>query len=152
MPSCEGNMARVYISSTCRDLREWRERVRSALRKLGHEDIAMEHYMAESRRPLERCLEDVASCDLYIGLFAWRYGFIPEGQDKSVTELEFRKAVSENKRCLIFLLKEGASWPTDQIEFEAYSRIIALRKELGEKYLAGFLPQGDYPRIRFELD
>jgi hypothetical protein len=39
--------------------------------------IAMEHYVAADQRPLDKCLEDVCGCDLYIGLFAWRYGYIP---------------------------------------------------------------------------
>ena len=136
-------MSRVYVSSTYSDLRECREKVCAALRKLGHEDVAMEYYAAGPSRPLERCLEDVAACDLYIGIFAWRYGFIPPAQDKSITELEFRKAVAEHKDCLIFLLKEGASWPTDQIEFASYQRMEALRKELSENYVVGFFTGKD---------
>ena len=57
-------MANIYVSSTFRDLREHRIAVRDALRGLGHVDVAMEHYAAEGRPPLERCLEDVAACDL----------------------------------------------------------------------------------------
>lgn len=136
-------MARIYVSSTYSDLKECRKQVFQVLRRLGHVDIAMEYYVAEDRRPLDRCLEDVASCDLYIGIFAWRYGHIPQGQDKSITELEFRKAVEKNKSCLIFLLKEDAKWPINQIEFEALGKIKALRNEISEKYLAGFF-EGDY--------
>jgi hypothetical protein len=90
-------MAHVYVSSTFKDLEECREKVRIVLKRMGHEDIAMEYYVAEDKRPLEKCLEDVASCDLYIGIFAWRYGYVPEGYDKSITELEYRKAVETKK-------------------------------------------------------
>jgi hypothetical protein len=41
---------------------------------MSHEDIAMEYYVAEDKRPVDKCLEDVTSCDLYIGIFTWRYG------------------------------------------------------------------------------
>ncbi len=39
--------------------------------------IAMEDYVATDQRPTEKCLADVAASDLYIGIFAWRYGYIP---------------------------------------------------------------------------
>ncbi|MFL6198033.1 MAG: DUF4062 domain-containing protein, partial [Thermoanaerobaculia bacterium] len=131
-------MARVYVSSTYSDLRTCRERARSALRKLGHIDIAMEHYVSEHRPPLKKCLEDVAGCDLYLGILAFRYGYIPPGEGRSVTELEYRKAVETGKPCLFFLLKEDAPWPVDQIEVVALEKIKALRQEIQEKFLISF--------------
>src|SRR5688572_10261389 len=130
-------MARVYVSSTYDDLKDCRERVRSALRKLGHEDVAMEYYVAENKRPLAKCLEDVASCDLYLGIFAWRYGYVPPGKTRSITELEYRRAVQAGKDCLILLLKDDASWPVDRIEFSAQEKIRTLREELSQKHLIG---------------
>ena len=85
-------MTKVYVSATFRDLEECRSAVMLALRRLRVEDVAMESYVAEDRRPVERCLADVAECDLYVGIFAWRYGFIPAGYDRSITELEYRHA------------------------------------------------------------
>lgn len=131
-------MARVYVSSTYSDLHTCRERASSALRKLGHIDIAMEHYVSEHRPPLEKCLKDVAGCDLYLGILAFRYGYIPPGKDRSVTELEYRMAVETGKPCLFFLLKENAPWPVDQIEVAALEKIRALRKEVQEKFLISF--------------
>ena len=48
----------------------------------------METYVAEPRRPVDKCLNDVAACDLYIGVFAWRYGYVPSGFTQSITELD----------------------------------------------------------------
>ena len=65
------------------------------LRQLGHDVVAMEDYVAADRRPLDKCLADVASCDLYLGVFAHRYGYIPESDNpdgRSITELEYRHA------------------------------------------------------------
>jgi hypothetical protein len=53
---------------------------------LGHTAIAMEDYVAGDERPLDKCLEDVRACQAYVGIFAWRYGFIPNGYDKSITQ------------------------------------------------------------------
>jgi len=141
-------VARVYVSSTYSDLRDCREQVRLVLRRMGHEDVAMEHYVAESRRPLARSLEDVASCDLYIGLFAWRYGFIPPGESRSITELELRKAVETGRPCLVFLLQEGAPWPAERFETAELPKIRALRAELASEFLVAFFSNSDNLQAR----
>ena len=90
-------MTKIYLSSTYGDLKAYREGVYHTLRQMGYDAIAMEDYVATDKRPLEKCLQDVAACDLYVGLFAWRYGYVPsEGnpEHKSITELEYRKASS----------------------------------------------------------
>ncbi|VVB97418.1 Uncharacterised protein [uncultured archaeon] len=136
-------MANIFISSTYKDLKDYRERVSNVIRKMGHIDIAMEYYGAEDKRPLDKCLEDVAACDLYIGIFAWRYGYIPPGHEKSITELEYRKARECNKHCLIFLLKDDAPWPMNLVEKENIIRIEALRKEISNNHLPAFFSSID---------
>ena len=106
-------MATIYLSSTYEDLKDYRRVVYEAVRKSGHQVIAMEDYVARDQRPLESCLQDVRSADLYVGLFAFRYGYIPPSQhdnpnDLSITELEFREAKQCNKPCLIFLASKDA--------------------------------------------
>jgi HEAT repeat protein len=123
---------RIYVSSTYRDLREYREMVNLALQRLGHEDMAMELYVAEDKRPLDKCLQDVTSCDVYVGIFAWRYGYVPQENNpkgRSITELEYRKAKDEGKPRLIFLSSEEAPWPMNNVDEEP-GRIQALRREL----------------------
>jgi hypothetical protein len=102
-------VARIYVSSTFSDLQDYRKAVSLALRRLGHEDVAMEYYGAEDKRPLDRCLEDAGSCDAYVGIFAWRYGYVPatgNPDQLSITELEYRRAKAAGKACLIFLISE----------------------------------------------
>jgi hypothetical protein len=64
-------MPRIYISSTYSDLKDAREAVYGVLRKMGHDAIAVEDYVATDQRPLDKCLADVDSCDIYVGVFAW---------------------------------------------------------------------------------
>ncbi|MBE1491917.1 HEAT repeat domain-containing protein [Plantactinospora soyae] len=128
-------MTKVYVSATFTDLQECRAAVQLALRRLRVEDVAMESYVAEERRPLERCLADAAECDIYIGIFAWRYGFVPDGYDRSIIELEYREALTAGKPCLIFLLDEEAPWPRNFIDRgPAAERIEALRAELADRH------------------
>jgi len=141
-------MARVYVSSTFSDLEDYRKEVSLALRRLGHEDVAMEYYVAEDIRPLDRCLRDVGSCDIYVGVFAWRYGYVPkEGnpEQRSITELEYRKALAAGKTCLIFVLSEKAPWPMTKIEIAAFEQITKLRQELlgSERHMVSIFENSD---------
>ncbi len=139
-------MAKIYLSSTYSDLKTCREAVYRALRQMRHDVIAMEDYVATDHRPTEKCLADVAASDLYVGLFAWRYGYIPfemNSEHKSITELEYRKAVETGKTCLTFLLDEEASWSRkmmDEVTGEGYRGecIKALRQELAQEKLVSF--------------
>ena len=68
---------RVYLSSTYGNWREHRQAVYETLRKLHTDVIAMEDYVATDTRPVDRCLADVEGSDVYIGIFGWRYGYVP---------------------------------------------------------------------------
>ena len=109
-------MATIYLSSTYEDLKNYRGVVFEALRKSGYHVIAMEDYVATDQRPVEKCLMDVEKADIYVGLFAFRYGYVPppahNNPDRlSITELEFRHAEKLKKPCLTFIAKEDAGIP-----------------------------------------
>ncbi|MCP2241900.1 DUF4062 domain-containing protein [Lentzea aerocolonigenes] len=125
---------RVYVSSTFLDLQECREVVHRTLRRLQIDDVTMEYYVAEPDRPVDVCLRDVRSCDVYLGIFAWRYGHVPEGHGGlSITELEYRAAIDADKPCLIFMLDENASWPRPFMDRDPEA-IETLRAELAERH------------------
>jgi formylglycine-generating enzyme required for sulfatase activity len=109
-------MTTVYISSTYEDLKEYREVVYKALKKSGYDVIAMEDYVAADQRPVDKCLADIKKADVYVGIFAFRYGYVPPeshgNPDKlSITELEFRCAQSLSRPCLTFVVNENKAWP-----------------------------------------
>lgn len=132
-------MTKIYISSTYSDLVEHRQQVYDILRKMRYDVIAMEDYVATDKRPLDKCLADVASCDIYVGIFAWRYGHIPPGQERSITELEYRHAGESGLERLIFLLDEHVPWPRSKMEKGmGGEKIKALRRELMTAHVVGF--------------
>ena len=101
-------MARIYVSSTYEDLKAFRETAYRVLRQLGHDVVAMEDYVAADARPLQKCLADVASCDAYVGLIGFRYGYVPTDDNpegKSITELEYRASEKQGKPRLVFIYK-----------------------------------------------
>ncbi|MFH0990873.1 MAG: SUMF1/EgtB/PvdO family nonheme iron enzyme [bacterium] len=84
---------RIFVSSTFKDLEQFREAVRAAIRQLGAIDVAMEHFGARDERPLDECIRLVREeSDIFVGIYAHRYGFIPEGETISISEAEYNTA------------------------------------------------------------
>lgn len=91
---------RVYLSSTLSDLSSERQAVKEVL---GSECVVVESYTADERSVRESCLADVAGCELYIGIIGRRYGHIPDGENRSITELEYHQAVARGIPTLVFI-------------------------------------------------
>lgn len=107
------NKKKVYVSSTFKDLEEHRKAVKATLERAGFDVECMEKYPAFDERPRDKCLRDVADCDYYVLVLAWRYGFRPEGdnsRDLSITHLEYEHAAGLGKPCFAFLLDPEADW------------------------------------------
>ncbi|MBL8446097.1 MAG: DUF4062 domain-containing protein, partial [Zoogloeaceae bacterium] len=104
---------RVYVSSTYEDLKDFRAKVNEALRRGGYELVTMEDYPAFDQRPLAKCLADVASCQIYVGILAKRYGHVPteDNPDKrSITEREYQQATQSRLPRLVFQLDPETPW------------------------------------------
>jgi Domain of unknown function (DUF4062) len=144
-------VARIYLSATYGDLKEHRAKAYRALRQLGHDAVAMEDYVATDQRPVGKCLEDVAACDLYVGIFGHRYGYVPDHDNpdgRSITELEYRHAQALGIPRLVFLLDLAVPWlPAWMDAFtgdgDHGARIRAFREELGRERLVSFFATAD---------
>jgi hypothetical protein len=105
-----------------------------AIRRSGCEAVCMETYGAESRPPIDRCLLDVGSCEVYVGIVAFRYGSCPPGERRSFTELEYDEAVRSRKQILIFHLDENVPWPTRHVD-PARRDVESLRSMQGQNHV-----------------
>jgi Domain of unknown function (DUF4062)/inactive STAND len=131
-------MAKIYISSTYKDLIGEREAAAKAVRRLGHQTIAMEDYVATDDRPVNKCLADVRACEAYVGIIAWRYGSIPDGYDKSITHLEYEEAGKAKIPRLLFVVDDTAPWPHDQMDDDDAPIKIFRRHLLSEHLVSLF--------------
>ncbi|EGV28617.1 Sigma 54 interacting domain protein [Thiorhodococcus drewsii AZ1] len=142
-------MTMIYLSSTYQDLKDHRKAVFDALRQSGYQVIAMEDYVATDERPVDKCLKDVDCADIYVGLFAFRYGYVPPAEHgnpdgRSITELEYRRAAANPKtHTLVFLADDKAPWPMTSTDGwtgdgQGGARVRSLRDELGRERLASF--------------
>jgi len=96
---------KTFVSSPVRDMEEKRKIVKESLVALSFPDVFLsESDKSQSRSSFEVCLQEVERRDLFILLLGRRYGWIPKGFDRSVTEIEFDKAREKGKDIIVFKL------------------------------------------------
>ena len=104
-------LVKVMISSTSDDLESCRRTAIEVCDCLdGIESIPMERFGPESCKSIDLCLRKVEEADIYLGIIAHRYGSIPEGEDRSFTEMEYDHAMSLGKPVFIFMVDERVPW------------------------------------------
>jgi hypothetical protein len=103
----------VFISSTSRDLPDHRIAVERSLLDAGLCPIGMEHFAAQPEKPVAACLREVGEADLFVGVYGWRYGFVPSDTAVSITEMEFSEAQRLGKPCFCFFVDPGFTWPEE---------------------------------------
>src|SRR5882724_1592957 len=127
---------RIFVSSSFEDLREHRAAAIRVLRQLGHEVLAMEDMIAGSTAPLAKVVEMVDRSEAYVGVFAWRYGYVPTraaeppapepanipiveravAGETSITHYEYLRAVQRKLPVMAFLLDETYPWRPQLID------------------------------------
>jgi hypothetical protein len=130
----------VMISSTARDLPEHREQVRLGCQRAGFPaDHIMENLTAVDADAVRVSLDLVDKADVYLGIFAYRYGHVPKGADVSITEMEFDRAVELEKPRLIFFIHAEHSVKGEDVETgEGAAKLKALKERIGEDRVAAF--------------
>lgn len=116
---------RPFISSTSIDLKDYRQAVIYACQKLGVVPVNMEEFQPDSDPGPAVSLEKVRESNLYIGLFAYRYGFVPAGSVKSVTEQEYDEATRLGLERLIWIVDPDLLWPPKFVETGAGAAKLA---------------------------
>ena len=103
----------TYLSSTFSDLKDYREEIIKLLNRFRKNFVleAMEIYISDGQVTLDKCLDDVSKCDLYILLLANKYGSIPEANNDrklSYTHLEYETARKLGKKVWVYIANPNA--------------------------------------------
>ena len=109
---------RVFMSSTYKDLIDHRRAVADALERLGLQFRRMEAFGARPEYAMRACLEEVEASELFVGIYAHRYGYVPPGTTTSITEAEFDHAHENRRPTFCFLVDETYPWPEEFVEHD----------------------------------
>jgi hypothetical protein len=129
-PSARKPIPRIFISSTFEDLQGFRQATFDAIHSLGAYGDNMIHWSADERSGKIHSIERVRQSDLLILIVAHRYGYVPTGEDISVTHQEYRAAQAGRIPVLAFFVDEEAPWPPNQIEHNRRTELQAFKREV----------------------
>jgi tetratricopeptide (TPR) repeat protein len=107
------------VSSTARDLPEHRKEVEDACLRQGMFPKMMEHLPASDAEAISASLKMVDEADIYVGIFAHRYGYVPKENNPrriSVTEMEYDRAVERKIPRLIFVMDKTHPITIEDVE------------------------------------
>lgn len=156
MPETSKDRPVVMVSSTALDLPEHRKQVLDACLRMGMHPVLMEHLSAGDTTAAEVSLAMVDGAAIYLGVFAYRYGHVPEANNPEqicITEMEYNRAVERGIPRLIFLMdkthpltaadmEEDTSDPAEAARRKV--KLAELKKRMGkERVVASFKSPAD---------
>jgi len=101
---------KIFLSSTFIDLKEHRRAVDETINRMTLQYRGMEYFGSRSFEPKSVCFQEIAESDVFVGVYAHRYGWIPSGDILSITEQEYDYAKSIGLPCLLYLIDDTYSW------------------------------------------
>ena len=130
---------KVFLSSTYIDLIEYRKSATEALEKLGQQVDRMEIFNANPSEPSEVALNELKQCNLFIGIYAHRYGTIPKGKTLSITELEYNYAKELDLPRFCYIVNEDYPWNPKMIEKGKQTKLKNLKKKIKDDLTIEFI-------------
>lgn len=107
---------KIFVSSTFLDLDEHRALIMQEIQRRDFFFRGMEHFGAAPFTTDEFIKEQVRKSDIYLGVFALRYGSEDPSTGKSMTELEYDEAVRLGKPRLCYLASDESQILKGHIE------------------------------------
>lgn len=154
----------IFVSSTSRDLERYRDEVRETILRMEHYPIGMEAFNPTQRNAVQLCYDQVQKADIFIGIYAHRYGYAPANDvtytagdkerhcpgDKSITHLEYEWAVERSLPMLLFVLADEdnagnpVEWPEEFIEPDpGQTRLKQFKSDVMTRHVVGFFNSPD---------
>ena len=129
---------KIFLSSTYLDLKNHRKAVDEIIHRLCHESRGMEYFGSRPYEPKKVCFDEISQCQLIIGIYAHRYGWIPDGEKKSIIEQEFDYASSRGIKCLCYIIDHDYPWPPSFIDKENTQQLDKFLKKIKKLVISTF--------------
>jgi len=144
---------RIFLSSTFIDLKELRKDVANRLRDVfGADLLIMETFGSDEAPPEISSVRRVRESDVFVGIYARRYGTVDCTTGKSITELELEEAerslsAGNLTGILRYWLADDVAWPARFCETEktAAARLSALQEHARQHTFTPFRDPADLP-------
>jgi tetratricopeptide (TPR) repeat protein len=128
----------VFLSSTAKDLTEFRDAIHAALIKAGRfKCVRQEDFGGEHAETVVRCTQAAASADIFVGLIGMRRGWEPNGAAdlRSITEMEYDSAKPDGR--FIYITPDNFPVPGNLRESdEEHQRQLTFRKRAKERVVS----------------
>ena len=128
---------KIFVSSTAIDLKDVRAELIKWLSGVFEAGlVVMETFGSDAAAPEVVSVRRVRECDLFVGIYAHRYGSIDPQTGKSITELELDEAKQSFssgtlRDILLYSLPENAAWLSEHRDVNPEA--VAGRRRLKEK-------------------
>jgi hypothetical protein len=129
---------KVFISSTARDLEAYRDAAREECVHVGLLPLDMKFFEAMAKGATEGSKQKLDEADLYLGIFAHRYGYVEEGYPASVTECEYDYAAERGLDRLCFLVQDDH--PVGEIleDDATLERLRTFKQRITQKHICSW--------------
>jgi hypothetical protein len=137
-------MPAIFISSTFLDLGSMRADLRAWLESVfGAELVVMETFGSDATPPDVTSVRRVRECDVFIGIYARRYGTIDEHSGKSITEMELDEAdraysAGVIKDVLLYVADDEMVLPESESDESSQLRLKVLRQRVHQHTCTSF--------------
>lgn len=129
---------KVFLSSTYIDLIDHRESATMVLEKLRQQVERMEILNAGPNEPTKAAFDELKQCDLFIGIYAYRYGTISPHNELSITELEYDYAKELKIPQFCFLLENTFPWNPEMMQSGVKTKLNKFKKKIKNDLVVGF--------------
>jgi hypothetical protein len=110
----------VFISSTYTDLLPERQAAVEAILRAGHIPAGMELFAAGDKSQMEIIKHWIDDSDVFLLILGGRYGSIEPESGKSYVHIEYEYAVSRNKACFAYVIKDDELERRGQQDYEKF--------------------------------
>jgi tetratricopeptide (TPR) repeat protein len=150
----------VFISSTFSDLEAFRFELRNVIISLGMYPIDMVDFEPSSRNALQMCYDKLQEAEIFIGIYAHRYGYAPSSEisyktkdgevktgdgETGITHWEYLWAQEKGIPCLLFLLdEENVAWlPKFMDKGKQAESLTSFKNHLKANHVVNFFSDKD---------
>lgn len=110
----------VFISSTYTDLLPERQAAVEAILRAGHIPAGMELFAAGDKSQMEIIKRWIDDSDVFLLILGGRYGSIEPESGKSYVQIEYEYALSRNKACFAYVIKDDELERRGQQDYEKF--------------------------------